>query len=214
MKFLVLAIALLSVQTSLAYDMNVYPNADAPLSSSISKPIGRGRVMNFPEALQAWKNGKKTDEKTLTGKWLLVSYSSSSDCFLGTDNQYDPRGVSFNFGEPPLQLKFGYTNSDFDARKKFAVRISNLGDASQGPYIVNPQEPQFATHMYKENSNEPSEHHIKYSCRLANGDSSRLLCAGGVALAYFPVDDYNLERCSQRKYFEVQGFVKLRSDDF
>ncbi len=114
-----------------------------------------GAHLRYSDLLPIFKAGGQTSEQMLKGNWALVSIVTNHECNTAADDIEDPNGLKNRDGSPFCSLHFSnMTENHFGSPQSvFAIQITGIGfakqtDANQGPYIVDPQQPQFSTFSY------------------------------------------------------------------
>jgi hypothetical protein len=184
-------------------------------SAFASPPQPISNVLHFSDMLQMWQAGQKTTDQILTGKWLWVASSYSASCGYNGEDSYEPTGIKTSDGAVTI-LQFGYEPLNGNiftgspTSQIFTVRRSD----EQGPFRVNPQEPQFSFWAYMHDGDVGTLSklaYFNYSCRLMNGSTSRMVCAATQILNHSPeIFSDEAIACADDKPGFIDGFVKIQ----
>ena len=148
------------------------------------KEVGQS-VFRLSDLKPVYHAGTATNEAFLTGKWKLIAAATSAACAKLQPDVYDPNGIKNPDGSLReldflLVKKLVLPGSRKPVTGDFAVKLNNLGisGGNQGPYEVDPNEPQFAQWPFLNATPELNKiAYYSYSCRSADNKDDTLICA-------------------------------------
>lgn len=156
----------------------------SPADAQNKPPQPVGGPVRYSTLRTTFDNGTPTNEQMLRGTWIELAVATNQACGEVRNDEQDAAGIKNDDKSPMASLVFGdteYLEIDI-ARKVFSVTILNLGkkDENQGPYLVNPAEPQFSTfaynYDYKKKKWVQMKTYFSYRCRSIAGAQDRMIC--------------------------------------
>lgn len=177
-----------SVAIALAAAATLALSTRAEAQNKPPQPVG-GPV-RFSTLKTAYDNGSPTNEQMLRGSWLRIAVATNKECAHVATDEQDKDGIKTQ--DKVSEGKFVFADTEYleiDILKQaFAVTILNLGQKGndQGPYFVDPIEPQFSTFAYtyspKRGKYVPSKSYFAYRCRSIGGAPDRMICGATLNL--------------------------------
>lgn len=193
-------------------------DSDVPAAMPMAAPVPlpTGKVLNYSQLKQLWDAGNPTSEALLTGNWIWVASAVKPGCSFNGPNLYDIRGIKRWTGLIPTlifnqELVPGNSFSGATDHNVFTVRILNFANRgnNQGPYQVDPGEPQFSSFAY--DTNVLLRSYYEYSCRGVGGQPDRIFCA--ITLHLNPSDRTTanpvVRDCAASGIGQMVGFLKI-----
>ena len=138
--------------------------------------------LNYPTMQHLWRNGIPATAAILKGKWIKVAFTAYGN---NTRNQYSSTGIKNRDGSiETLDFQFRIVGKDDfsenPGQSNFTVVLSHLysNAETQGPYLVDPSEPQFARYAYDPATNDKNnDSYYSFSCRLLEKNTDKLVCS-------------------------------------
>ena len=156
------------------------------------KNVG-GSVFRFSDLKPIYQAGLPTNEAILKGTWKLVATATTAACSSLGPDAYDANGIKNSDGSISrlefLMIKKTVPPGSAEPETQvFSVKLLNYsGNPSrknQGPYAVDPNEPQFSQWAYKSDGGGlTTDAYLSYSCRIANSKPDTLICSLKLVIA-------------------------------
>lgn len=172
-------------------------------------PVEIDSKPKFSVLKAAWEQGAPTSVEFLRGKWIAVAQVTNVECGFAVKDQWNPSGLKNPDGSENGTLVFDdYISNAITGEKIFGVQLLGLGSKkyNQGPYAVDPNEPQFSQFAYS--TAESKTVYFANFCRSLPGPDYRMVCAG--RLNVINATPNNLQRrCIESGHGLMDAFKKV-----
>lgn len=152
-------------------------------AGSPPSPIDPSVPFRYSDLRPIYDSGVATNEAALTGEWKMLAIATTAVCADLEADAYDPKGIKNGDGTVRVLtfqniIKPSPPGSGQTTTPVFTVTLNNWGQDSsdQGPYVVNPNEPQFSQWAYSSNGGAVNVAYLSYNCRLSAKEQNILIC--------------------------------------
>jgi hypothetical protein len=184
------------------------------LLQNAPEPAPTGKP-NFTSLSLLFNSGTPASKEALAGNWMLIAVGTTMACRnFNMSDSYQPSGIKIggrimglSFEEKTVVDQFSGNPSDV-----FTVRLLNIASTTphdQGPYVVDPFEPQFAQYGYNTNTAAVrTDAYLSDSCRLVKDEPRKLVCVGQVHMSGSALNIPGATDCARSGPGIAFGYVK------
>ncbi len=164
-------------------------------------------VPRFSYWKNLWDQSKPATPIAMQGSWKLIAVATTANCSVLEDDALNENGF-----EDTGTLIFSSTTNRLGT--SYVVRFqypSSTKVQNQGPYVVNPNEPQFSLWGYIGRQTTDS-YFTNFSCRFNPGNNNEIICSITHKILKTPPGygawDPDFIKCAKDPYQEMAVYSK------